>query len=264
MLLADSDSLNHHSNYINQLIQKKMKTLKNLRTIMLITALAVGFTSCQKSELNETESTENINQEEGFRSVTGNSDSEVEEISKEKPIYHVTYKGNLTSEEAEARFEKDAAKFMAEYKKSHRGVSTEWFYRIATRTGTQTHNDTDADVYGRVTFQTDKGFRNPGWVELDNFGNDRERGDWDFYIFRATYPGQAVSWVEAECAQLALRGTDGWFVTRFYAQVYTSIQTLPSTGYSRIISSPNVWLDNASSSGWDYYTNCSDIGRLNF
>ncbi len=241
-----------------------MKTLSNLKGAVLFLVLAISFASCEKSEIEQENSETTIQQEEGFKSRTGNNDTEIDNFTAEKPIFHMTYKGDLTEEEANAQFKVDADRFIENYKRSHRGVSTEWFYRIVTHTGTQTNNNTNANVWGRVTFQTDKGYKNAGWVKLDNFGNDREKGDWDYYIFRTEYPGQAVSWVEAECASLALQGKDGWFVTHFYAQVYSSIQSISATGYSRIIAQPNVWLDNSTSSGWDYYTNCSDVGRLNF
>lgn len=239
-----------------------MKTLNNLKKYLMLIALALFIGSCEKSELNV--ETPVLQQEEGFKSLTGNSDSKLQNLSDEKPIFYMKYKGNLTEEEANARFAIDEQAFMKEYKKNNKGVSTEWFYRIVTHTGTQTNNDTDANVWGRVQFKTNKGNRNAGWKELDNFGDDREKGDWDYYVFRTSYPGQAVSWVEVDRACLALQGKDGWFVTHFYAQVYPSIQSISSTGYSRIISTPNVWLDNSTSSGWDYYCNGNDVGRLNF
>ncbi len=241
-----------------------MKTLNNLKKYLVLTALALFIASCEKSELIEETSTPQGEQVEGFKSQTGNSDSEIGNLSDEKPLFHMKYGGDISEEEANARFEVDVKAFIEEYKKNNKGVSTEWFYRIVTHTGTQTYNDTDANVWGRVQFKTDKGNINAGWKELNNFGNDREKGDWDYYIFRAAYPGQAVSWVEVDHASLALQGTDGWFVTHFYAQVYTSIQSISSSGYSRIIAYPNVWLDNNTSSGWDYYHNGNDVGRLNF
>ncbi|PKV51983.1 hypothetical protein ATE84_4083 [Aquimarina sp. MAR_2010_214] len=239
-----------------------MKTLNNLKMYLVLIGLALCIGSCEKSELNV--ETPVIEQEEGFKSLTENSDSKLENLSDEKPIFHMKYRGDLTEKEVNARFAKDAGVFMKEYKKKNKGVSTEWFYRIVTHTGTQTNNDTDAKVRVRVQFKTNKGNLNAGWKDLNNPGDDREKGDWDFYILRTAYPGQAVSWVEVDRACLALQGKDGWFVTHFYAQVYSSIQSISSSGYSRIISTPNVWLDNSTSSGWDYYCNGNDVGRLNF
>jgi hypothetical protein len=241
-----------------------MKTFNNFKKIVLIMTLTIGFVSCEKSELDSSDNTEAFTQEEGFKSTTGNSNSKLENISPEKPVFHMTYEGSLSKKEANTKFEVDAARFMKKYKNNNRAVSTEWFYSISTGTGTQTYNDTNANVWGKVTFQTDKGYRDAGWVKLDNPGNERGRGDWDFYIFRTTYPGEAVSWVETECATLTLEGTDGWFVTHFNAQVYESIQTLPASGNSGIISMPNIWLDNNTIRVWDSYTNCNDVGRLNF
>jgi len=174
----------------------------------------------------------------------------------------------MSKEEVDAQWEKMVTEYMSTVEKQElndRGVSTEWFYTIKTRTGTQTHNDTDGDVYAYVNFNTSRGGVTQGGY-LDNFwSNDREKGDWDAYLIRTYYPGQAVSWVQARWGQISLRGTDGWFPTDFDVHIYTSDQTVSATGYSRFYSAPNVWLDNSSSGGWDsYYTGVIGYGTLNF
>lgn len=243
-----------------------MKTINNLKKYLGLAVLAIFIASCEKADLEENTTTVSLQQqEEGFKSTTGNSDSELENMSSDKPILHLKYRGHLSEGEANAKFEKDSKLFIEEYKKKNRGVSTEWFYRVATNTGTQSNNGTDGDVWATVTFKTNKGNKSTGYKELDNFGDDREEGDWDYYVFKTSFPGQAVSWVEAKSSCLALKGKDGWFIKRFYVQVYTSIQSIASSGYTSIISQPDVWLDSNSSSKFDYYCPGSiGTGRLNF
>ncbi len=241
-----------------------MKTINNLKKYLVLAALAIFIASCEKGELQD-DTTTVTQQEEGFKSTTGNSDSELQNMSSDKPILHLKYKGKLTKEEANAKFEIDSRVFIQDYVKNNKGVSTEWLYRIATYTGTQSNNGTDGDVWATVTFRTDKGYKSTGYKELDNRGDDREEGDWDFYVFTTAISGQAVSWVEAKSACLALKGTDGWFVKHFYVQAYPSIQTISSSGYTSIISHPDVWLDSNSGSAFDYYcTGNIGTGRLNF
>lgn len=241
-----------------------MKTLNNLKKYLVLMTLAFFIASCEESELNEKTSISQDEQEEGFKSQTENSDSEIEELSDEKALFHMRYSGDISEEEANTKFDVDVKSFMEEYKKNNRGVSTEWFYFISTHTGIQTDNNTDASVWARALFKTDKGGINAGWKELNNYGNDREKGDIDFYLFRTYYPGQAVSWVEVDYASIALKGTDGWFVTRFNVILRDDEQSVSASGKSEIITYPLVWLDNTSSGGWDYYHNGNDAGRLNF
>lgn len=236
---------------------------KHILVIINLFVLALFITSCEESELNEETSIFEDEQVEGFKGQTYNSDFQEEEVSDEKPLFHITYSGNISEEEANAKFDTDVKAFKEEYKKSNRGVSTEWFYTVLTHTGTQTYNDTDAKVYSRVEFKTNKGGI---WSTrtLNNLGNDREIGDWDFYLFRTYYPGQAVSWVELYNASISLLGTDGWFVTHFHVAVVPINQSISSSGYTRIFTYPNVWLDNPSSSGCDVYESSNSEGRLNF
>jgi len=240
-----------------------MKTVNNLRAYLVLIALALFITSCEQSELNEETSISEDEQIEGFKGQTHSSDFQMEELSDEKALFHMTYSGNISEEEANYKFDVDVKSFMEEYKKSNRGVSTEWFYYVWTHTGTQSNNNTDDDVYSRVEFRTDKG-RIRANRTLNHWGDDREKGDWDYYLFNTSYPGQAVSWVELDYARLSLWGTDGWFVTHFNVQAHPAYQSISSSGYTQIATQPNVWLDNATNSTDDIYESTSSVGRLNF
>jgi len=242
-----------------------METLKKLSVYALIISLSIGLFSCEKSEI---ETSESSLEEEGFKSTTGNSDTESlqfetleGEIQMEaKPLIIKYYPESFTEEEATAQFEKDSKHLMEEYRK--KGVSTEWFYRVNIRTGTQSNNTTNGRVSSYVRFRTDKGYvsqrytlpnagRNPGWV---------------YYVADTYYPGKAVSWVEIHCTQLALRGTDAWFPTNYNVGAGSWFQNVPATGNTRINASPNVWLDSNCSTCWDTYWTCNSSlrQRLNF
>lgn len=239
-----------------------MITLNKLMAVLFVIVLSLGLYSCQESELESLE-----NSEEGFESITGNSDSELEVVEDvevlelpglREPIFHASYDGSLSEEEALARYKVDEAKFLKEYVKNHKGVSTEWFYRINLRTGTQSNNETNGKVSVYVRFKTDKGYLGQRYT-LPNAG--RYKGRWDWYTADTYYPGQAVRWVQVYCAQLALQGTDAWFPTNFVVGSGSWYQNVPATGNSRILKEPNVWLDSNTSSGWDTYWTCDSRYR---
>jgi len=236
--------------------------------LVAVFALSVVLTSCEQEAILPDTDLEITNDAEQFKSTSGNADG-VQPSNSDitTPVLHHRFTGNMSREEVEAQWETMVADYVSNIETTEleeRGVSTEWFYSIYTRTGTQTHNDTDGDVYSYVTFDTDRGSRQQGaW--LNNFGDDREKGDWDVYLIRTYMPGLAVSWVEARSGQLVLKGTDGWFVTDFDVHVFRSQQSISAAGYTRFYTAPNVWLDNATSSGWDYYvTGNVGSGRLDF
>ena len=240
-----------------------MNTLNNLKEYFVLIALALFITSCEESELNEEPTISQAEQVEGFKGQTQNIDFSMEELSNEEALFHVTYSGDISEKEANAKFNTDVKIYIEEYKKSNKGVSTEWFYYIWTHTGTQSHNNTDADVYSRVEFRTNKGGLRVNKT-LNHWGDDREKGDWDYYLFSTSYPGQAVSWVEFYSARLSLWGTDGWFVTHFNVTAFPYYQSTSSSGYTKIIATPNVWLDNPTNSTSAIYKSSNSEGRLNF
>jgi len=242
-------------------------------SLLAILSVSILMTSCEQETLISTIDTLETSTEEGFKSTTNNANNTTSPIADgavaEKPLLYARFSSDMTAEEVEEQWGKMVDDYVASLNTTeqleNRGVSTEWFSSVRTRTGTQTYNDTDATVYARLGFRSDLGNSTHSWYELDNFGDDREKGDWDVYLFRSYISGQAVSWVEASWGQLALYGTDGWFVTDFDVYVHPVYQSIGSSGASYIFAAPNVWLDNASSTAWDYYyTGTIGFGRLNF
>jgi len=256
------------------MIMNTLKVKFALLSLLATIAVSVLMTSCEQAEIiQNSDVIETANDLEGFKSTTDNADNPqpLTDVEMTVPVLHHRFNGDMSREEVEAQWTKMVADYIStleDRQLDDRGVSTEWFYSIYTHTGTQSNNGTDDDVYAYVNFRTDKGYRTQG-AYLDNFGDDREEGDWDMYLIKTHMPGQAVNWVEARWGQLSLKGTDGWFVKRFNVYVFGSYQTVSSNGYSHINSYPDVWLDNASSSGWNSYVTHSDTktvrgGRLNF
>ncbi len=208
----------------------------------------------------------NTNDRAGFMSTTGNSDEIIEDkFEPELPLLHLRLNGDLDEEEATAKFDKAVAEYMGKTNTTNKGVSTEWYYRIATLTGSQTGNDTDGNVRASVYFYTDKGAQNAKNVVLDYPNIDeRELGKWDYYLFKTSFPSQAVSWVRIVGSNIQLQGTDAWFVKQFHTYMVTSDQTVPATGATNMYSFPDVWLDNNCANCWDSYVHRGGYGTLEF
>ncbi|MBG6132977.1 hypothetical protein IWQ47_004213 [Aquimarina sp. EL_43] len=243
-----------------------MKRLTNLKMYVVGVVCVLAIASCEKEESLNTEIS---NQTEGFMSKTGNSDTKIVENTDEVfPVLHERYGADINEEEASAKFEEAVTEYILQNPlavNNEKGVSTEWFYRIKTITGSQGDNETDGDVKATVKFRTSKGIRYHSISNLDKSGNDRERGQTDYYLYRTSYPGQAVSWIEIQSATICLKGTDGWFPTTFDVYAYPYQQNVAATGGTAVRSHPNVWLDNNYFWGWDCYaTGERGTGRLNF
>lgn len=198
----------------------------------------------------------NTNDQVGFMSTTGNSDKIIEYKSEpELPLLHVRLNGDLSEEEATARFDKAVAEYMGKSNRPDKAVSTEWYYKIATLTGSQFGNGTDGNIRASVYFATDKGGYHAKNLVLDYPHIDvAEPGKWDYYLFMASMPGQAVSWVRMSASNIQLQGTDAWFLKEFHSYMVASDQTVPASGNSYLMSFPDVWLDNTCTTCWDSYT----------
>ncbi|GAA4273284.1 hypothetical protein U6A24_20225 [Aquimarina gracilis] len=208
----------------------------------------------------------NTNEQAGFMSTTGNSNQILEnKFEAQLPLLHMKLNGDLSEEEAAARFDEVVAEYMKNNEKSDKAVSTEWYYRIATLTGTQAGNGTDGNVRASVYFYTDKGAHNAKNIVLDYPDIDeRELGKWDYYLFKTAFPNQAVSWVKVGASNIQLQGTDAWFVKQFHTYMVTSDQTVPASGTTNIYTFPNVWLDNNCADCWDTYQRRGGYGKLEF
>lgn len=247
-----------------------MKNAIEFIKYVLALLVLLFITSCARDDNYEAP---DENEQEAFLSTTGNSDSpEIEEVGSEGldgalmayPVMQMHFDAEMSHEEAKAIFDNQFKEFMKTYESEEKAFSTEWFFKVWTYTGTQTDNDTDGTVHASVNFFTDKGTKHTTYMNLDNFGNDRE-GGWEVYVLRTFIPGQAVSYVRANHAHIRLQGKDGWFLRDYYVYVTRFDQSLTATGGSFIVSHPNVWLDNNSSSAWDYYyTGNIGYGTLNF
>ena len=237
-----------------------MKTgLKNFTGVLLISL--VFMVSCEKSEYEPDYYIEE-DQEEGFLSETGENDSEIETtLETIVPLLHKRYDGSLSKEEASALFAAEVSKFQKESDQANK--ASYFYFQIETRTSNYAHSQTDANVWARANFLTDKGPKNLPWFPLNNAGDDRQNGAWDFYYF-GTH-ASSISWLEAKSATVALQGTDGWHVKYFDLRVYSWKQSVSASGNTRAISNPEIWLDNITSTGWDYYsTGNVGTGRTTF
>lgn len=242
-----------------------MKKRGNFMLCIGIVACVLCTTSCEQPD-GETEFI-NTNDKEGFKSTTGNSDRfiEDEDTKTEKPVLHLQFDEQLSEEDRQARFDKAVALYVSGEDVQSKGVSTEWYYRIATYTGTQSGNGTDAMIRAAVHFKTDKGYKYVNNIKLDNLDDDHEMGKWDYYLFKTSFPGQAVSWVQIKSSEIRLLGTDGWFLKQFHTYMVASDQTVPASGSTNIYSFPNVWLDNTCMRCWDTYeVSASYSGKLFF
>ncbi|MEW7278982.1 hypothetical protein ABW636_10340 [Aquimarina sp. 2201CG1-2-11] len=220
-----------------------------MKKIAFILCGILAITSCEKSEFEN----ESVQVQEASREEI-NSDHTT---ALKKPIFHASYDKNLTEKEANAKFEKDAKNFINKYKQknSNRSSSTNWLIRVATRTGQIQNAETDDDVTFTATFEvfSNSGkfiiFKSPDFI-LDNPIDDREQGQWDYYIFSINYSpnfsssSKPLSHIILETTQIKLSGNDGWYVTYFNVDAPSYIQPKPTSGSTRIYTQPNVWLDN--------------------
>jgi len=240
--------------------------MKNLSNLKIFASLAIGVLfviSCETSDVN-TETVETI--EEGFKSKTGRSGEILKDVesSTSRPLLHMHFDENVNMEQANLKWDQAVKEYISKQPIQDKAFSTEWFYRVWTFTGNQSNNDTDGDVGTYVRFTTSAGTFNPPFNWMDNFGDDRE-GGWDAYLFKTSFPDRAVEWVEVDGATLFLKGQDGWFVTDFVIQLWTSDQTLPATGFSGFWANPNIWLDSPTDNSWDSFNSGNTgSGRISF
>ncbi|MEW7289594.1 hypothetical protein [Aquimarina sp. 2304DJ70-9] len=235
-----------------------MKKLGDFGVFLWVIVCVLLITSCEQPD-GEAEFI-NTNDREAFVK----DDIFIEEESV-KPLLHLSFDGNLTEEEASARFNKAIAEYKLKNKNQNKGLSTEWFYRIATLTGTQSNNGTDGPVRASVYFSTNKGAHAAKNIILDYPSIDeRELGKWDYYLFKTFLPGKAVSWVHISSSTIQLQGTDDWFLKQFHTYMITEDQTVAATGATNIYTFPNVWLDNTCASCWDSYRKRGGYGKLKF
>lgn len=239
-------------------------------SLLALVVISILITSCEQEAIISPTDSETINDMEGFKSTTGNTDAPliINEDEVLEPIFRMSFSSDLTKEEAEAEWSQAVENYMRSINNTEledRGFSTEWFFRVATITGSQTYNGTDGRVYSRATFNTSKGYYRTPYYRMDTPDDNFEEEKWDFFLFRTYIPYEAVEWVEAKHADLALNGTDGWFIKFYGVYVGRDSQSIPASGSTYIYSQPNVWLDSPSSNNYDFYnTGWIGTGRLEF
>ncbi len=242
-----------------------MIKLGNFTKIIGAVACVLLITSCEQPD-GEAEFI-NTNDEEAFASTTGKSNTLKEDTQEAvKPLLHMRFDGNLSKKEITARFDEEVVAYLAKHRTQNKGLSTEWYYRVATLTGSQSGNNTDGNVRASAYFYTDKGAHFVKNIALEYPSIDeRELGQWDYYLFKTSLPGQAVSWVKINHSNIQLQGTDDWFVKEFHIYTVLEDQTVPATGETHIYTFPNVWLANSCGNCWDsYQKRGGGVGTLNF
>ncbi|MBM1104880.1 hypothetical protein JQC67_01900 [Aurantibacter crassamenti] len=220
--------------------------------------IALIMTSCQKEE-TENELFIESSQEEGFTSKTGYNDSElVSSLETLTPVLYKQYSGSLSREDAETSFLEEVHKFMIEEKSASKSEAF-IYIKVAIRTDTDPHSQTDGNVWGRINFLTNNGDYQVPWFRLnDPSRNDFENGSWDFFYLKGHIPRS--NWIEVKNATLALQGTDGWNVKWFDVHLQDDSRYSRASGRTDIYNNPEVWLDNTTNSGWDFY-NTGNVGR---
>jgi len=204
----------------------------------------------------------NTNEQAGFLSTTGNSDTVFEEVfSEKKPEFYRHFDATLSKEEVLAEFDLETQDFISI---SDKMSNSRWFYKVLTFTGTKARSGTKGNVSVSVTFDSDKGVLKDRNIELKETNDDR-KGGWDIYLFSVGFSEDSLKWVEAQKASISLKGTDEWFLEYFEVSALAIDQNISATGRTKIVSEPELWLDNTCKNCWDtYYTNIVGTGRLIF
>ena len=224
----------------------KIKSLLfSLFTVLMIT---VTMTSCEKTETVEAP----IDAIEENNITTNSGEIEIDKTNAKKPILHKSFSKDLTKEEANAEWNKVVDEYiqsLPEEEIDDRGYGKSWYLTAVTHTGSGSSDDTDDDVYAGLSFRSDRGNFSSPWWELNNHGDDREEGDWDYYLMRYDHHSY-LRYVGLNSATIALCGDDGWYLKYFDITI-----RLIGKNYSCSIvqDDRNVWLDNSNSNLCAYH-----------
>lgn len=232
--------------------------------LFAICAVTFLLTSCEKNNLQENEISD---KEQEINTELLRPDL-VETNKPMKQILHLKLDGNLSIAEASERWNTYKAQYFEENNSNlnQKRTNDEVTFSVYTITGdNRSWYGTDGDVYCYIGFRTNATTFRYAFSELDNFGDDREPGDYDFYLFEFETGDIPISWIEIDNAWLALKGSDCWFVDDFKAYVSRHYQSENAWGYTEV--EPNNINEYMCGSGnnfdW-YYTNNIGVGRLNF
>ncbi|NQY05207.1 MAG: hypothetical protein HRT68_03120 [Flavobacteriaceae bacterium] len=225
--------------------------MKKVNFLVLLLTLAI--ISCDKEELVEANLQSDAEQ---FISNTGNSDKEGEIVESEdvEIALHMSFDENISEEDALATFERATADYLAS--QPQEAWVNKFRYRITTKTSSTNNYGTDAPVYSKVKFYTNRG--NFQYTKrLDNPNkNDFKEGKTDYFLLEVTtnYPPCWIRLVP-NGSLVKLQGTDGWGLTKLVIDMTESMQLggADASGHISMTDYPNVLLDNISSNYWDEY-----------
>lgn len=230
-----------------------MEKISKLKKSTLFLLCVLCMISCENAQ----EDLELINADlnEQYISNTGNSNisEPIEESENVEVELHMSFDDSTSEEDALKTFDKATAKYLKET--SSGKAASKFRYRVKTRTSSTQHYGTDAPVYAKIRFFTDKGNRVYTKRLDDPNKNDFEEGKTDYFLLSVT-PSTSLCWatVNPIGSSLRLKGTDGWGVLQFTVDMTAQMQYSNSaTGYSSFNTYPNVLLDNISENYWDEY-----------
>jgi len=233
-----------------------MKFLKvKFFSLLAILSVSVLIISCEQDALIPTVDTLNVN---------NTTPPMIEDFETEKPLLHLGFDGDMTSDEVDEQARKVVNDYISSLDTEQledRNASNEWYSVVKIRTGSQAGSSTALKrVRIRLNFDTD--ICRPTYKShaLPYYIKDK----WNVYLIRHTFPNQGVKWVEAKWVELGHQGMDDWLVTDIEVHVIPKYQSTRSSGQTYIFSRPFVWLDSDHPSGWDFYTAHGGYGRLNF
>ena len=221
------------------------------KTILLsLISLSIGLLGCKKSDIE-------IDEVENSDLITIGSES-----AALQPILHKKFSQDLTEEELDEKWAEAVAEYnrkTALQKTSDHEVKGP-VVQISTRTGTKKYDATDSGVQSTIYF-SDGNDRYKVHANLNNPGDDREKGDVDRYLFHLGH--QVNTSLRFTKFTLAMTGNDGWGIE--YYQVLSTYQMQEHTYPFAISCEPSVSIGNNNYPGscdFSGYTSVSKNSRV--
>ena len=166
--------------------------LKNTKTIGSLLIGGLLMIACESSDLEtdtdlDTDGIELINQDEGFKGTTGNSDNSEESTATvtSSLLFKMHFGADVSDEDAKVEFDKSVENYfnqLPQAKSVGTAATNLWYTSFSTRTDNgRTNVETDGDVETVVHYTTSVG-GHCTTTTLNNDGDDREGGT-DFYLY---------------------------------------------------------------------------------
>ncbi len=210
-------------------------------SLMLIILISFLIISCEKetSIMNDT-------------FVLEEEENEIVEDVDVRVGLEMTFSNDMNPDEIETQWNEALTRYL-ESNESNR-TTTSWAFIIRTFTGSGASHGTTGNVRSTIVFNT-------------NTSRSRAR---NIPLFQPTPGAQHFRYMEVinasprtsvslRSTRVQLQGTDNWFPTRFdvympnYLQPNSSSGARP-TGGSAIYRTPNQFLVNSTSGGWDTFS----------